>query len=129
MYHILGRAKLPGNVRELENIIRQALVLKETGTQLEITDLPREIIAQAASGPRQEESLIPAEVAGALGRMLADGQMNLSELVESFEKELITQAMGQWGSTQSELAQRLGLTRRTFYNKLQKYSLAPSKSS
>lgn len=126
VYDILSRVKLPGNVRELENIIRQALVLKESGTQLEITDLPQELIIQAASRAAcPQEALIPAEVAEALGRMLADGQVNLSELVESFEKTLITQAKGCWKSTQSELAQQLGLTRRTFYNKLQKYSITP----
>ena len=129
VYDILSRAKLPGNVRELENIIRQALVLKESGTRLEVYDLPEELISQAAASPCPQGTLVPAEVAAALGRMLADGKVNLSDVVESFEKTLLTKAMDHWDCTQSELAQRLGLTRRTFYNKLQKYSLAPSARS
>ena len=129
VYDILSRTKLPGNVRELENIVRQALVLKESGTRLEVYDLPAELISQAAATPCLQDTLIPAEVAAVLGRMLADGKINLSDVVESFEKTLLTKAMDNWDSTQSELAQRLGLTRRTFYNKLQKYSLAPSARS
>ena len=129
VYDILSRAKLPGNVRELENIIRQSLVLKASGTRLEVYDLPEELISQAAAMSGPKDTFIPADLAGALGRMLADGKVNLSDLVESFEKTLITKALAHSDSTQSELAQRLGLTRRTFYNKLQKYSLAPSARS
>ena len=129
VYDLLSRVKLHGNVRELENIIRQALVLKESGTQLEITDLPEELISQAVPKTMSEESFIPAEAAEALGRMLTEGQVDLSDLVESFEKTLITEAMGCWKNTQSELAQRLGFTRRTFYNKLQKYSIAQTSRS
>ena len=55
--------------------------------------------------------------------MLAEGKVSLSDVVEGFEKTLISQAMDKSDGTQSELAQRLGLTRRTFYNKLQKYSI------
>ena len=126
VYDILTQARLPGNVRELENIIRQALVLKESGSRLEISDLPEELIAQNASRPERQETLIPAEVAESLGRMLTNGDIELSQLVETFEKTVISEAMGSWNSTQSELAKQLGLTRRTFYNKLQKYAIAQS---
>ncbi len=129
IYGVLSRARLPGNVRELENIIRQALVLKEAGSRLEISDLPEELIVQAAARPAQQEGLISTEFAGAFGRMLLDGQTDLPQLVEFFEKTLITQAMDSWTSTYSELAKHLGLTRRTFYNKLQKYSIAQPSSS
>ena len=129
IYEIFSRAKLPGNVRELENIIRQALVLKEAGSRLEICDLPEELIVQAAARPAQQEDLISTEFAGAFGRMLLDGQTDLPQLVEFFEKTLITQAMDSWTSTYSELAKQLGLTRRTFYNKLQKYAIAQPSSS
>jgi len=129
IYGIFSRARLPGNVRELENIIRQALVLKESGSKLEISDLPEELIAQAAAGPARQEDLISTELAGAFGKMLLDGQASLPQLIEFFEKTLITQAMDSWTSTYSELAKQLGLTRRTFYNKLQKYAIAQPSSS
>ena len=128
VYDILTRARLPGNVRELENIIRQALVLKESGSRLEISDLPEEVIAQNTSKPHRQETLIPAEVAESLGRMLTDGDIELSQLVETFEKTVISEAMGSWRSTQSELAKQLGLTRRTLYNKLQKYAITQPSS-
>ena len=126
VFDILNRARLPGNVRELENIIRQALVMKVCGSRLEITDLPDELIAQAAEVPDSRDDFLPAEIVGSLGNMLIDGHSSLPELVEFFEKTLINQTLGTWNSTQSELAQRLGLTRRTFYNKLQKYSIGPA---
>ncbi|GAG15930.1 unnamed protein product, partial [marine sediment metagenome] len=67
--------------------------------------------------------------AAAFGKMLLDGHASLPQLVEFFEKTLITQAMDSWTSTYSELAKQLGFTRRTFYNKLQKYAIAQPSSS
>ncbi|MCK4849990.1 MAG: hypothetical protein KAT11_01500, partial [Phycisphaerae bacterium] len=96
---------------------------------LEISDLPEELIAQAAARPAQQEDLMSAELAGAFGKILLDGHASLPQLVEFFEKTLITQTMDSWTSTYSELAKQLGVTRRTFYNKLQKYAIAQPSSS
>ena len=129
IYEILNHAKLPGNVRELENIIRHALVLKEAGSRLEISDLPQELIAQASQAPHQPSEFISAELADSFNQMLIDGQVNLPQLVDFFEKALITQAVDSCTSTYADLAKQLGLTRRTFYNKLQKHAIAQPSSS
>jgi transcriptional regulator with PAS, ATPase and Fis domain len=44
---------LPGNARQLENIVRQALVRKTTDLPLSISDLPVEILLQL-SGAAEE---------------------------------------------------------------------------
>ena len=44
----LTRVDLPGNVRQLENLVRRALVNKVTSTPLTLTDLPAEVWQQLA---------------------------------------------------------------------------------
>ena len=44
----LTRIDLPGNVRQLENLVRRALVNKVTSTPLTLTDLPAEVWQQLA---------------------------------------------------------------------------------
>jgi transcriptional regulator with PAS, ATPase and Fis domain len=46
----LSTVALPGNVRELENIVRHALIHKESRGPLSLADLPREIIERLACG-------------------------------------------------------------------------------
>jgi DNA-binding NtrC family response regulator len=44
-------------------------------------------------------------------------------MVEQFEAMILNEAMSRSTVTHCELAQRLGLSRRTFYHKLRKYDL------
>ena len=46
----LQQVALPGNVRQLENLIRQALVRRRTGTPLGLNDLPAEAWRQLSQG-------------------------------------------------------------------------------
>jgi len=48
----LRQLQLPGNVRQLENIVRQAIARRETNDPLGLRDLPVEVLQQlSASGP------------------------------------------------------------------------------
>ncbi len=91
----------PGNVRELENAIERGVILMR-GDQLSIKSLPLPI--QKFS---EKKITTPA------------GQP--SSLHEA-EKIMILKTLKETGGNKSEAARRLGITRKTLQNKLQKYS-------
>ena len=90
----------PGNVRELENAIERGIILMR-GTELTEKSLPLSIQKQAAS---QESH-------------------SLTEPVSLFdaEKQLIYKTLDETEGNKSEAARRLGITRKTLQNKLNKY--------
>src|SRR5262249_12871979 len=45
----LATLELPGNVRQLENIVRNALLYKRNGGLLGLSDLPSEVLAELAN--------------------------------------------------------------------------------
>ena len=63
-----------------------------------------------------------ADVPQATIDKLAQGGINLADAIDNYEKIMLTRLMGR-GISQTALAERLGVTRRTLYNKLQKYKL------
>jgi len=98
---LLGRYQWPGNVRELENAIERGVILMR-GDQLSIKSLPLSI--QKFSGEKRTKTDI--------------GQP--SSLHEA-EKIMILKTLEETGGNKSEAARRLGITRKTLQNKLQKY--------
>jgi len=119
VYEVLAQAVGPGNIRELENIVRQILIFKDKGSRIEITDLPREIIRKTLRGPADEERLsVPEKTINAL----AYGSKGLAEAVDEYERFMLERLLER-GVNQTSLAQTLGITRRTLYNKLHKYHL------
>ncbi len=93
-----------GNVRELENIVERAFALADPGARI-TPDLLPEHLAAATEG----ESF--------------SGAGTLRASVERFEQQLIREALAQNDGNQTRAAAALGLSRRSFIDKLQKYSI------
>ena len=95
----------PGNGRELQNVIEYAMIVK-TGDILEIKDFP-----QYLRGDGAEDG--PAE----------DGPCRLKDAVERLEKSMMQRALKRNNGNKSMAINELGLSRRSFYEKLEKYGL------
>ena len=124
----LKLANLPGNVRELENLVRQAIFLREGDGPLGLADLPHDVLCGLAA---TEPSSAPATTAsqgphaGALlsdpQALLAEHNWNLARAVSHCEKLLLAAALERTRGNQSEAARLLGITARSVYNKLRRH--------
>ncbi|MBI5528522.1 MAG: sigma-54-dependent Fis family transcriptional regulator [Deltaproteobacteria bacterium] len=85
----------PGNVRQLENVIERAVILRKAGL-IQPRDLPDEIMGGHAAGEAGGRSL------------------------EETERRYIQQLLEECGGNQSRVARILGINRRTLYRKLRK---------
>ncbi|HXK24666.1 MAG TPA: sigma-54 dependent transcriptional regulator [Myxococcota bacterium] len=97
----------PGNVRELENVIERAVALCR-GSRIGVDLLPPALI-ERRSAPRGA----PAAGRGA----------NLDQLVSSYERGLLLEALQQSGGVKKRAAQRLGISFRSFRYRLEKLGL------
>ncbi len=89
----------PGNLRELQNVIKRAVLLT-TGDEVQVAALPKEVLQ-----PQEKESV-------------ADG-FSKSE----FEKDSIIKALKKTNFNKSKAAKLLQITRKTLYNKINHYNL------
>ena len=101
---LLLKYDYPGNVRELQNIVEQAVVLARDRV-ITTRDLPATLRSQMSEKPEETE-----------GRTFA-------EKVAAFEKKLILDALEQAGGVQTRAAELLGMTERNLRYKMQKYGI------
>jgi two-component system response regulator HydG len=94
----------PGNVRELENAIERGIILMR-GSELTEKSLP--LTVQNHGERRRQQAMNTAE----------------SEPASLFdvEKQAILKTLEETGGNKSEAARRLGITRKTLLNKLNRY--------
>jgi DNA-binding NtrC family response regulator len=102
---ILKQHSWPGNIRELENVIGQAVILAE-GKFIELKHLP-----YAVAGTLMEDSI-----------SLGHGE-NLNEKMDAIESEIIRRALEQSEWNQSKAAKKLGVKRSSLQYKIEKYGL------
>ncbi len=100
---LLLAAPWRGNIRELENTIERAVLLAEAQT------LTAENLCLVGSG---------SETSPSKGQSLS-----LKTVVEEAEKLVINQTLSDTGGNRSEAAKRLGIGRRTLYDKISAYGL------
>lgn len=86
----------PGNVRQLENVVERAVILRKAGL-VQPSDLPQEMGSTAAG----------------------DSSRSLDEL----ERQHILQLLEECGGNRSRVARILGISRRTVYRKLRQYGI------
>ncbi len=96
----------PGNIRELENLIERIVVLDKKG-KITAEDLPSYI-------RQNEEEDYPSEV---------DFDEGLSNIVDSYERNLIIKALEQNKYNKFQTAKMLKMNRSTFMSKLKKYGI------
>ncbi len=103
----LVRYDWPGNIRELKNIVERMIVLS-SGEMLTLEQIPEDI--------RQGK-------AGATNGSGNGSLQGISKITDA-EKELIQQALRETRGNKSTAAEKLGISRRTLYRKLEEYKLS-----
>ncbi len=121
----LGRYAWPGNLRELQSVLKQAL-LRSRGASLLPSDLPPQLRTDSRAAANGRVG--PAEPDGAwdafLRERVRDGSRDLyGESVEFVERLLIPLVLSQTGGNQSRAARILGITRGYLRSKIRSLGL------
>jgi DNA-binding NtrC family response regulator len=105
----------PGNIRQLENVVQQA-VLTSTGTELKLHHLSPQVLARNET----PSATIPMPTG-------FDG--TLKQTREATERANILRALEKANQSRTRAAQMLGVSRVTLYKKMKHYKLLKAKES
>ena len=103
----------PGNVRQLENVCRWLAVMA-TGNEIDVEDLPDELLGVVQSSEQSWKDLMRAEIAQNLSRGQTDIML---ELQPEFERVLIEEALVASAGHKQNAAALLGWGRNTLSRK------------
>jgi DNA-binding NtrC family response regulator len=107
---ILSAYSWPGNIRQLKNVIARSVILSR-GTLLSVADLPQNIVGDVTG---QEP---PGRVC-LIGSLPPDGVT-----LRDMEIDLIRRTIAQCEGNKSLAARQLGISRKTLYEKIQRYAI------
>jgi DNA-binding NtrC family response regulator len=113
---------LPGNARQLENLVRFALVHNDGAVPLGLPDLPSEVweeLIADAGAPATAQAATPLSL-----DLLETNGWSLSQALQACERSLVRAAFDRSHRNQSQTARLLGITPRCVYNKLRRHRLA-----
>ena len=114
--NVIQSYRWPGNIRELENAIERAVILCEGKTIS-----PDLLSVDSESG---QETLLKSTLANNIEKPLVDNEDNLS-LEDYFQKFVLEH---QDSMTETELAQKLGISRKSLWQRRQKLNLPRERS-
>jgi DNA-binding NtrC family response regulator len=120
--------KLSGNARQLENIVRRALLNAAGKSSLSLNDLTTaewQLLASdenSVAGATANKSDAVNPQAG-FSQILDLNNWNLSKSLDYCERALLKCALQFTHGNQSQTARLMGITPRSVYNKIQKHKL------
>jgi len=107
----------PGNVRELINILRQAVAVAKSNT-IQVADLPAEVTGSKAIGSLNE---------AANSVILPDASMRFKDakakVLDAFERQYLQDLLQRHQLNISKAAREAGIDRRHLYRLLEKYNI------
>ncbi len=115
-YELMCNYAWPGNIRQLENAVQRAVVVKGSGI-LDLQDLPPQV--HSASG---------ASAGTPTFTQLPEDGLDLRQTLESLENALILQALDRTSWNKNQAANLLQLNRTTLVEKLKKKGLTQRKT-
>ncbi len=125
----LEKYAFPGNVRELENVIERCIVLSE-GPEIELEDIPQDIRRAVEYGLD-----VATAQSGGYPAITADMEKNRAERApqefrdarDNFERDFLNKALTAAKGNVSEASRTTGLSRRHFYEKMDKLGMRDEK--
>ncbi|MBI4208369.1 MAG: sigma-54-dependent Fis family transcriptional regulator [Deltaproteobacteria bacterium] len=111
----------PGNIRELENAIKRALILS-TDSQLTVQDFPQ-LKKASTSGENRFENQIREEIENRLCAEWNNKENLYREAVEQIERPLIEAVLKKTHGNQLKAARLLGINRNTLRKKIEELRL------
>ena len=136
----LRNVELPGNVRELDNVVTRAMVARGNGEALGLGNLPPELWRQIAGVPASSAGsdepapadaiLPPASVPTADTAPLLDARSilaaggTLNGALAVCEQEIVAAALRLSRGNRSRAARMLGISARSIFNKMRKHRLS-----
>ncbi len=105
---ILRAYDWPGNLREMKNVVKRAVLLTSEG-RVHISALPHEMIEAIRNPPQESDSVAPV--------------YDLKALQESQEKDMIIKTLKEVRYNKSKAARILNIDRKTLYLKIEKYGI------
>ena len=132
---VISRQALPGNVRELQNLIERLAILHPDGRvgvaqlpnhfRIGTEDTPGAAALQVVEQPR-ETSADPRLVLHDEPEALPDAGLNLKEHLAAIERDLVMAALDNNGWVVAKAAKQLGLQRTTLVEKMRKLGITKS---
>ena len=104
----LRQYQWPGNIRELDNVLRRAVLYCQRGV-LRLKDLPSSMRPTSTSAPITDEE-----------------SLTLDRRVQRVEQHIIVETLHRHKNRRQDTARELGISRVTLYNKMKKFGIVVS---
>ena len=126
----LRRVTLSGNVRQLENVVYRAIACPGRGMLLRLRDLPPEIWTELArsdshgspAAPGEARAELQPDAFNAVG-VLEAVSWKLGLALDRCEEQIVAAALNASDGNRTRAARMLGISPRTFFNKMRKHRL------
>ncbi|MEP6917386.1 MAG: sigma 54-interacting transcriptional regulator [Acidobacteriota bacterium] len=128
----LRHVELPGNVRQLENLVRRALATSQSDEPLRLGSLPPELwqeLSRTADADRDgnspnlstagDERASPVDAVAVLDA----ASWKLERALDLCEEQLVVAALGASSGNRARAARLLGISPRCIFNKMRKHRL------